>query len=181
MKNFILNTITFLITIGLAITIFIYQGKYEEQKDRAIQAESKVADLKGELAAAKDNQPDQMKRLAEDFTRELFSFNVNSSEKRLKALQEMSAGKARNKLQTAKNDTYEKNLSQFKDNLVAEVHVKDSIYNKISNQQGKVQVEFQQWIISGGITDKRVIVMNVDLEYIQGKWKAIDFEIKNIV
>lgn len=180
MNKYILGIIAGVVFVGTVVTAVLYHDLYKQQQKKTEVALAQIEKLNELVEANKQNNDSNLSDGATEFIKLLFHSEGNKSTRDVKGLLSLTTGNAYRELTESQSKTHwghKDHLEGFK----SEAHVKDSVYNRVSETEGKVIVEFEHWLTKDGSTAKTVNRAEIQMKYVKGKWKVSGYEIEQLL
>lgn len=170
-----------ILLIGSLVGNVVLYDFWHQEKAAHMKANTQLQQVKTKLRAANENSPVQLKKVAEDFARTLFSFEKSNQSERKKRLIELTSPKFGKELFDKNKNVNSEPISTKNSLITSQAKVKESIYNQTGPDTAKVKVTIEQSLQTDYMEDKTVQEIQVDLSYNGNKWKVVKFTAKPVL
>lgn len=171
---------TILFTGSIIGNVILYDfWKQEKTAHTTLSVQLKQVEMK--LRATTENSPEQLKKVAEEFVKTLFSFDKNSQTERKKRLLKLASKKLGKELFDKSYPANTEPIGAKNSQITSLVTIKDSVYNQTGPDTAKVLVTIEQSLQTDNMEDKTIQEIQVDLSYNGEEWKVVKFSAKPIL
>jgi hypothetical protein len=150
---------------------------WNQEKEKVSAAAVELKNLEDELKASNQNKPELMVTVAEEFTKVMFGTTEKDPEKRLSDLSELVTSNLLSEMTEESHEGHTDHVESFEN----EVKILQSVYNRVSNTESQVVIDFEHTMKAEKSKSVSEIKMTVKLRYINGEWKVNDYKINSML
>jgi hypothetical protein len=150
---------------------------WNQEKEKVSAAAVELNKLEEELKASNQNKPEEMTTVAEEFIKVMFGSSEKVPEKRLSALSEHVTSNLLSKMTEESHEGHTDHVESFEN----EVKILQSVYNRVSNTESQVIIDFEHMMKAEKSKSVSQIKMTVKLKYINGEWKVNDYKVDSML
>lgn len=180
MNKVMMYAVGVLLVIGLGVTSILYHDMYKQEQEKLRKSEREVAHLQEVVEANEKNTPQELVKTSTKFIETMFAYDPNNPNSAETDLLSLTTGEAHRRLSDTDTEAHEEDMGDL-EGFESKAVIKDSVYNRISSTDGKVIVNFEQWLTKDGSTDKTVNEATVTITFKDGKWKVSDYKINPLL